>query len=366
MSNKEIKIGFLTVNIDSKALIQISQMLNEIDRVMVFSSFKSKCYQKLIIFNLGESTTVDDSIWWLMHRNVIEKLKIDELQNKSKHKYKTSSYEEENINYESDTHHVCYSPLDGTKGADEFTSVNKSSKSFEKKNFTELYEILINKIDKELFSSHNLNYTISFKGAKIKLDYDKLTFLHLETPKIDFKLDKHLQRPAHIDFLGFKLTTNMTIRPVMELLKNLMQFDLVQKPKPSIKTKLQTQYEQYLSSLSNSKSNNKATKASNSKFQSLESTVNIDSFLNQKMSKNYLSTTPLINMTKPDPKRNQTDNSDMVLNASSKYSFEYFDKRGEEIAYKEASRYVSNSRPHKYKKSSNNSKVHNESNESKS
>ena len=185
--------------------------------------------------------------------------------------------------------------------------------------------------------------------------------MQLETPKIDFKLAKHLQGPAQIDFIGFKLTTNMTIRPVMDLLNNLIQFDIIRIPKSSIKSKLKTQYEQYLNTMSNNaKPQNKVPAVSNSKFQSQESSVKIDSFLNQRINQNNLSTAKLVNMTKPNPKGNEADNSDLVLNASSKYSFDYFYKRGEDIAYKEASKYVSNSRPHKYKQPSNKLKIRNE------
>ena len=76
-------------------------MLYEFNKLVVFESFQGKPLVRFYT-SLGESSTIDDSIWWLIHRNVLQKLQIDYMENKSK----PSGYDEENVNYESDSHHV--------------------------------------------------------------------------------------------------------------------------------------------------------------------------------------------------------------------------------------------------------------------
>ena len=71
-------------------------MLYEFDKLVAFESFQGKPLIKLYT-SLGESSALDDSIWWLIQGNVLQKLQIDYMENKSKQNYRHSGYDEKNV-----------------------------------------------------------------------------------------------------------------------------------------------------------------------------------------------------------------------------------------------------------------------------
>ncbi|CAI2370193.1 unnamed protein product [Moneuplotes crassus] len=194
-----VQIGQVSINMDPQGLKSTAQAFENCQDLL------HKVSDKPDITN--------DAFWWLFSRKVLQKLKNEE--NKENRANNTSN---ELARHNQEVH---------TKMKSQDMS-NRSDQSmqrdFEKKNFTELYEVFIEKFDKDLFGTNDIQYQINIKGCKF-LYKGRHQSLNCEAPPMNLNITHNKGSLTHISFLGFKLTTDMTVRPIVNILKTFIQVD---------------------------------------------------------------------------------------------------------------------------------------------
>lgn len=169
----------------------------------------------------------------------------------------------------------------------------------------------------------------------MQVSADNLTIIVMEAPKINFKLIHERENSTQLHFLGFKLTTNMTVRPVMDILKSIINVDVTQIKK---KSKIQpTEKSIYKNQNLDKKIKNthkldvtddrpnkylKEKTFANTKSNRFDMAASYTS----RTDANWKNTTPTMNLTKPVQKKEDTEYVTPSINMTPKNISEYSSK----------------------------------------
>ena len=134
-------------------------------------------------------------------------------------------------------------------------------------------------------------------------DFISKFYLDLEIPKINIGLIHEKGEETSLNFMGFKIKTNLTVKPIIDIFKNLCKID-----KTEIKSwKIKSQFNPP-KIIKRNEQIKKETRVDNKQKDSLNRNLKF----NQKINKiivddSIINTTPTMNMNQPSSKKQDTD-----------------------------------------------------------